>query len=112
MKKTNQLLSLRRVGLIEGMSFMLLLGVAMPLKYIYDMPLAVSIVGAAHGFLFIWYCIVLLFAKLEQGWTLSKTLLLFVASVLPLGPFVAEIWLKEEYKSLVDAQRHQQEISA
>lgn len=93
-----QLLSLRRVGLIEGVSFLLLLGVAMPLKYLYEMPIAVSIVGAIHGFLFIWYCIVLWFAKTEQHWSCGKAVLLFCAAVVPLGPFIAEIWLKQEYQ--------------
>ncbi len=100
--ETQHLNSLRKVGIIEGISFILLLGVAMPLKYMWDMPMAVTIVGGAHGLLFMWYCIVLLFAKMERNWTLGKCALLFIASVLPFGPFVAEVHLKKEAEGSTD----------
>ena len=43
------------ISLIEGLSFLILLGIAMPLKYMFDQPLAVTYVGWAHGILFILY---------------------------------------------------------
>ena len=46
-------------GKIEGWSYLILLFIAMPLKYIFDMPLAVRIVGSAHGLLFVAYVILL-----------------------------------------------------
>src|SRR5438552_3773981 len=46
---------LRLVGYTEGVSFLVLLGIAMPLKYFAGMPLAVTIVGAIHGLLWILY---------------------------------------------------------
>ena len=46
---------LRVIGLLEGISFLVLLGVAMPLKYVWDEPQAVRGVGMAHGVLFLAY---------------------------------------------------------
>jgi len=43
------------ISLLEGLSFLILLGIAMPLKYVFDMPLAVRYVGWVHGLLFIIY---------------------------------------------------------
>ena len=50
---------LRLLGNIEGISYLLLLGVAMPMKYYFEMPMAVKITGMAHGVLFVAYCILL-----------------------------------------------------
>ena len=47
--------TLRILGNIEGVSYLLLLGVAMPMKYFFDLPLAVKIVGMVHGVLFLGY---------------------------------------------------------
>ena len=44
---------LRKAGIAEGISFLVLLGIAMPLKYLFDQPMAVTIVGWAHGVLFV-----------------------------------------------------------
>lgn len=87
---------LRVVGIAEGVSFLLLLGVAMPLKYLADMPLAVRIVGSIHGGLFVIYALVLLIAWIDRGWSFWKAAALFFASVLPFGPFVAERHLARE----------------
>ena len=89
---------LRVVGIVEGVSFLLLLGVAMPLKYLADMPLAVTVVGSIHGGLFVLYALALLVAWLERGWSVGKTAALFVAAVLPFGPFVAERHLAREQR--------------
>lgn len=87
---------LRLVGILEGISFLLLLGVAMPLKYIWEKPGAVSVVGMAHGVLFLGYCVALLQAWVERSWGFGKVFLLFLASLVPFGPFVAERKLKAE----------------
>ena len=50
----------RLTGIVEGTSYLLLLGVAMPLKYIWHMPIYVKVVGMTHGILFILYCLLLL----------------------------------------------------
>ena len=86
---------LRLVGMLEGISFLLLLGVAMPLKYFAGMPLAVSVVGMIHGILFLAFCAVLYIAHDEQKWPLRWTAMIFVAALLPFGPFVIDRRLKE-----------------
>ena len=46
---------LRWIGIAEGISYLVLLGIAMPLKYIFDLPLGVKITGWIHGLLFVLY---------------------------------------------------------
>ena len=81
---------LRRVGYLEGVSFLVLLGVAMPLKYFAGMPQAVKFTGWIHGVLFVAYCLAILRAMREGRWPLSRGVLLFVAALLPCGPFVVD----------------------
>jgi integral membrane protein len=81
---------LRRLTLIEGVSFLLLLGVAMPLKYFAGMPMAVKIVGWAHGLLFVAFCFVLLHTMIRARWSFARAAAVFVASLLPFGPFVLD----------------------
>jgi integral membrane protein len=86
----------RIVALAEGASYVLLLGVAMPLKYMMDMPIAVRIVGSLHGFLFVVYLFALLSAALTQRWSIIKTIVAFIASVIPLGAFFFDVKIKDE----------------
>tara|TARA_B110000046_G_C12740829_1_gene292513 strand:- start:226 stop:531 length:306 start_codon:yes stop_codon:yes gene_type:complete len=76
----------------EGVSYLLLLGIAMPLKYALDMPLMVKYVGWAHGVLFIAYIVQLLYVSFKLKWNEIRIILGFIASLLPLGPFIFE-WL-------------------
>lgn len=87
---------LRLVGLIEGISFLVLLGIAMPLKYMYAMPLAVRIVGSLHGALFIVYMYALLQVMMERKWNIARTATAFISSLLPFGTFVFDAQLKKE----------------
>lgn len=85
----------KAIALAEGVSFLLLLGVAMPLKYMAGMPVFVHWTGAAHGALFIAYVAMasLLFTHLE--WPLRRAPAVFLAAVLPFGTFVLERkWLR------------------
>ena len=75
---------------------MALLAIAMPLKYLAGMPSAVRFVGMAHGLLFLLYVGALINAQLSARWRLNQVLGLFVASVVPLGPFVADRWLRKQ----------------
>lgn len=74
----------------EGASFLLLLGVAMPLKYLFDLPLAVRVVGMAHGVLFLLYGFLVVEALAAGRFNLRTAALAMLASVLPFGPFVFE----------------------
>lgn len=86
----------RYVSLAEATSFLLLLLVAMPLKYLADLPIAVSIVGAAHGGLFLAYVALVAVCFRGLRWSLGRAFLALVASVLPVAPyFVERHWIKE-----------------
>ncbi len=85
----------RSVAIAEGISFLVLLLIAMPLKYIWHYPMPVKVVGWAHGVLFIWYWVaaIPLFTKLK--WDVERVIGLGLASVLPFGTFVVERkWLR------------------
>ena len=81
---------LRVIGFLEGVSFLVLLFIAMPLKYIFDMPETNMVVGMAHGLLFILYIFSVIQVAIELSWNFRKVLLAFVASVIPFGTFYAD----------------------
>lgn len=85
----------RVVAFLEGCSFLLLLLVAMPLKYVLGFPQAVSLVGMAHGLLFVAYLVALALAAMEARWDLSRCVLAFVASLLPGGTFWFDAQLRK-----------------
>lgn len=80
--------SFRIVAYLEGASFLILLLIAMPLKYAYGMPMAVRIVGSAHGLLFIAYCLLGAVVARQLSWPLKTTALAFISAFLPAGPFI------------------------
>jgi len=85
---------IRITVLFEGASYLLLLFVAMPLKYLADRPLAVTLVGSVHGFLFIILCGLLFFAFVTGSIRFKRALLIFVASLIPFVPFIINHKLK------------------
>lgn len=84
------------VAFWEGVSYVLLLGVAMPIKYLGGVPEPVKYVGWAHGLLFVLYVLLLADAMLRFRWSLKRGLLYFIASLLPFAPFFVERSLKHE----------------
>ncbi len=80
--------------MVEGLSFLLLLFVAMPLKYIWGDPSWVRIVGLVHGLLFILFCMALVDARNREGWGLRQALWPFLAALVPFGPFLIDGRLK------------------
>ena len=86
--------TLRVVGLLEGLSFLLLLFIAMPMKYMFDNPVLVKYVGTGHGVLFILFLIVLFAVCEKQKWSITIFLMGLAASILPFGPFVFDRKLK------------------
>lgn len=88
MKKS--LSALRLLALLEGVSFLVLLGIAMPLKYYFDQPDSVKIVGMAHGVLFVLYTINLLIVHIKFKWSIWVTFGAFIASFIPFGTFYAD----------------------
>ena len=81
---------LRAIGLLEGFSFLVLLGVAMPLKYLAGMPEMVRVVGMAHGVLFILFAAMAAQVAVERRWPLARVVLALAAAVLPFGPFILD----------------------
>ncbi len=91
----------RLTGIVEGISFLLLLFIAMPLKYFADLPEAVKYTGWVHGLLFIAYLLALVQVKIVQQWSLKKTIIALIASLIPFGTFITDVeWRKEEKQVL------------
>ena len=87
---------LRLVALLEGSSFLALLFIAMPLKYLAGLPLAVRIVGSVHGLLFLMFLAALFRAGRQRRWPFSRSLLAFVSSIVPFGTFLFDRSLRRE----------------
>lgn len=87
--------SLLKIAFAEGVSFFVLLFIAMPLKYIADMLLPVRIIGMLHGILFIAYAVALLQSSLAFKWPLKKIVIAFLLSFLPFGTFFLDRVLKK-----------------
>jgi len=81
------------VAYMEGISLLLLLGIAMPVKYLLGDPRMVAKVGMAHGLLFMLYIVVLIYVAVQWQWGIKKVLLGVLASILPFGPF----WFHKKY---------------
>ncbi|RYG28884.1 MAG: DUF3817 domain-containing protein [Chitinophagaceae bacterium] len=97
----NPLGRFRFIGILEGISYLVLLGIAMPLKYWAGWPLAVKYVGWAHGVLFIAYLIALLAVTIDRRWSFTRVVVAFVASLVPFGTFWLEGRLKNEEEKTV-----------
>ncbi len=82
--------SFKIISVLEALSFLILLGIAMPLKYFADTPEPVSVIGMAHGVLFIMYILGAFMMKTKLNWSLQTLLIVILCSVLPFGPFYAE----------------------
>lgn len=78
------------ISTLEALSFLVLLGIAMPLKYIWEMPQMVSIVGMAHGILFILYVLGAYWLKEKMNWPMATFGVVLLCSIIPFGPFYAE----------------------
>ena len=90
----------RVLSLTEGISFLLLLGVAMPLKYLAGFPEAVEVTGMVHGVLFILYVLAAAHLTFSRGWSLAWLAAAFAAAVLPFGPFVLEARLRRSREQI------------
>ncbi|MFD0699696.1 DUF3817 domain-containing protein [Myroides pelagicus] len=84
------------IALLEGLSLLVLLFIAMPLKYIWDKPELVRSVGMIHGILFIAYIVIATVIKSDEKWSMKTYGLICIASVIPFGTFVMEKKLLEK----------------
>ncbi len=102
---TNPIGRLRLIGFIEGISFLVLLGIAMPLKYAAGLPMAVKYVGWAHGGLFLLFLLALAQAAAETNLGFKKLVGAFIASLVPFGTFVLDRQLKRDEAALLATPR-------
>lgn len=86
----------RMTALAEGSSFLVLLCIAMPMKYVMGMPRVVTVVGAIHGILFLLYLGQLAKLRTTHQWDNKFSFYAFLASLLPFGPFVFDKHLREK----------------
>lgn len=88
----------RFISYIEGLSYLILVFIAMPIKYIGENPYMVKVVGMGHGILFILFMLALFLAKIKYKWNLTLSFKLFVYSLIPFGFLVIEKILKNQLK--------------
>lgn len=80
----------RIIALLEGISLLVLLFIAMPIKYIWDAPQMVSTVGMAHGVLFLMYIVFAILVYTELKWVRKTLAIVMFASIIPFGTFYVE----------------------
>ena len=78
---------LRVIAFLEGLSFLIIIFITMPLKYLADMSQPNQIIGMAHGVLFIVYCLLVIESRFQYKWTNKETFLSLLASIIPFGTF-------------------------
>ncbi len=82
---------LRLLGILEGMSFLILIFIAMPLKYFFASPFLVKVVGQLHGVLFLGFVFFTLYVAIEKKWKFSSiTWKILLASIIPFGTFYVD----------------------
>lgn len=80
----------RSIAFLEGLSYLLLLFVASPLKHFYDDPYYVKLLGMPHGILFIGYFILSFLIKKRMKWRKNVFLIVLLSSIIPFGTFYVE----------------------
>ncbi len=89
---------LRIIGIAEGISLLVLMGIAMPLKYAAGKPEAVRYTGWIHGLLFVAFMVAVLYVYFEKNWPFKRVIIAFLAAFLPFGTFVFDRWLQKQAK--------------
>lgn len=91
----------RLVAISEGISYMLLLFIAMPLKYMAGIPDAVKYTGWIHGILFMIYILALISVKVDRNWSFVKSALAFIVSLVPFAAFIFDKSLRKEEREML-----------
>jgi integral membrane protein len=87
---------LRIIGIAEGISLLVLMGIAMPLKYLAGKPEAVKYTGWIHGLLFVAFIATVLYVYFQKNWPFKRVVIAFIAAFLPFGTFVFDKWLQKQ----------------
>lgn len=90
MSTRTQIKTFKLVSTLEAISFLVLLLIAMPLKYVWEMPEMVEITGMVHGILFVLYVLGAYWMYEKLGWNIKTFFITVFCSVIPLGPFYVE----------------------
>ena len=96
-RRLNKVRQFRYVGITEAISFLILIGIAMPLKYFYNIPEAVKFFGWVHGVLFVAYLAQLMYLSNQLRWDIGRVSVYFLAALLPFAPFYVDQKLRREY---------------
>lgn len=101
MKKTTVLSLFRLFGILDGISLLALLCIAMPLKYMADIPMAVTIVGSIHGFIFCVYILTIIMAQLFLKWRFYWSVFALAAAVVPVGNLVLDVYINKNRQTFL-----------
>ena len=85
----------RMISYLEGISYLLILFVTMPLKYLFEEPQPNKVIGMAHGVLFLLYIVLAFLVKPEKNWSTKTLLIVLLCSIIPFGTF----WMDKKYLS-------------
>ena len=85
----------RIISYLEGISYLLILFVTMPLKYLFSSPEPNKVIGMAHGVLFLLYIVVAILVKYEKKWNTKTLVIVLLCSIIPFGTF----WMDKKYLS-------------
>lgn len=80
----------RIISFLEGVSYLLLLFIATPIKYIHGNPEYVKLLGMPHGILFVLYILVAILMKQKSNWNLKTFGIILVGSIVPFGTFYVD----------------------
>jgi integral membrane protein len=100
-KKMIPIRLLRIFGLIDGISLLILVLIAMPLKYFFAIPEAVSIIGRIHGAIFIGYFLAIILAQLMIRWRIYWSLICLLVALIPFGNFILDAKLKKREEEML-----------
>ena len=87
----------RATALLEGLSYIMLLFVAVPIKYLWEDPTYVKLLGMPHGLLFVAYVVIAVVVGLERGWNSRTWTMVMLAAIIPFGTFYMD---KKLFKTL------------
>ncbi|MHA7057313.1 DUF3817 domain-containing protein [Aquimarina sp. M1] len=85
----------RLISYLEGISYLAILFVTMPLKYLFASPEPNKVIGMAHGFLFLAYIVFAFLIKSEKQWNSKTLVIVLLCSIIPFGTF----WMDKKYLS-------------
>ncbi len=89
---------LRIAGFLEGVSLLVLVFIGMPMKYYFDNPGVVKVLGPIHGALFLLFVFSVISVAVEQKWKFKTTFLVLLSSFIPFGNFYVDATVFRQLK--------------